>query len=117
MDKVCFLKNKEMKFDCNIIKVSNEVISITFIDAIPDDDIVVSGFYIENEYNATDMTGDYYYEYNTIYRKYDDNIQKIELSNDGSIYVEPEVVIDNTIIDVVDSETEMDKTEISETIE
>ena len=65
----------------------SHVIEIDFVENIPND-IVTNGFELINEFNEESMTGDYYFEYTTIYRKIDD--KSIMLSNDGSIYVEPE---------------------------
>lgn len=96
MDKISFINDKKNKYFTNIIKITDNVISIKFNGNIPDDETVIGGFFIENEFNNTNMTGDYYYNYNTIYKK-DENI--IMLSNDGTIYVEPEVIpIEETMI-------------------
>lgn len=65
----------------------SHVIEIDFVENIPND-IVTNGFELINEFNEESMTGDYYFGYTTIYRKIDD--KSIMLSNDGSIYVEPE---------------------------
>lgn len=89
MDKIVFLNNEEIKYNGIITKKSNGLINIIFDNIIPDDETLTSGFYIENNFNGKNMTGDSYYQYNTIYRKFDNEL-KIMLSNDGSIYVEPD---------------------------
>lgn len=113
MDKICFLNNMENKYNGTIIKTSDTVIDITFIDIVPDDETLVSGFYIENEFNGKDMTGDYYYGYNTIYRKCDNELE-IMLSNDGSIYVKPiiepdvdnfsDLIVEDNIVEAINNE-------------
>lgn len=68
--------------------VSKNVISITFNNILPLLDSEISqGFEIRNENN--DYVQAIYADYNTLYRTYDDNPQRIDLSNDGSIYIPP----------------------------
>ena len=86
MDKLRFLSNKDNLFYAKITKENNNVIKLIF-DEKPDDNIIVSGFEILNENNNFSMSGDYYYDYNTIYNVIDE--YTVLLSNDGSIYIPP----------------------------
>lgn len=93
MDKVCFLNSEneeeQVIVNCRIFKESNNVIKIIFQDIVPSDDILLSGFNIVNEFDNVNMTGNYYHNYNTIFKKIDE--YTIMLSNDGSIYVNPAI--------------------------
>lgn len=95
MEKLRFLNHEnesERKvFICkNVFKMNENVIKIIFKEEIPSDEILTIGFDIINENNGENMSDDYYHAYNTIYRRFDDEMS-ILLSNDGSVYVEPEV--------------------------
>lgn len=70
--------------------INKNVLVITFNDNTPSQDEVVNGFEILNENN--DFVQAEYKEYTTIYRIYEDNKKRIELSNDESVYVEPEPI-------------------------
>lgn len=91
MNKLKFLNSSNDIISNVIVKqINNNIIKLIFNDEIPDDDLLSCGFEIINEFNNKNMTGDYYYGYITIYRRFDDEMS-ILLSNDGSVYVEPEV--------------------------
>lgn len=68
--------------------VNKNVIVINFNGNIPSETELVNGFEILNENN--DFVQAEYPDYATIYRTYVDDVNRIELSNDGSVYVEPE---------------------------
>ena len=71
-----------------MITYNSQVIVINFNNKIPHlDEINGNGFEILNENN--DFVQADYRDFTTIYRIYPDNC-KIELSNDGSVYIEPE---------------------------
>ena len=103
MEKIKFLLDEsENIYNTKILNVSKSVIKITFTNNIPTDDILLNGFYIINENNNKNMSGDYYNLYNTLYRKIDDNT--FMLSNDGSVYTEPIPIVDDVITEVTEEE-------------
>ena len=57
---------------------------------MPDDIILLSGFNVLNEHTLENQSDDYYHCFTTLYRNLDDMI--VLLSNDGSVYVEPEPI-------------------------
>lgn len=83
MSKIYFIKDSDTIYDVNLYKQMG-IEYIEFSENMPEDDILSSGFSIVNEHNGIVM-GDYT-DYTTIYRKVENTVQ---LSNDGSIYVEP----------------------------
>lgn len=85
MDKIVFLKTPEEVVYGAVVNRGEHLCSIEF-DKVPKKDVLTSGFYIANEYNGTNMTGDFFYEFTTVY-KTEDTV--IWLSNDGSIYEPP----------------------------
>ena len=68
--------------------VNKNVIVINFKSNVPSETELVNGFEILNENN--DFVQAEYPDYVTVYRIYTDDANRIELSNDGSVYVEPE---------------------------
>lgn len=89
MEKIIFLQDKEGNvYNAAILNITKNMVKITFIDNIPNDGVLLGGFYIANENNNKNMSGEYYNLYNTLYRKINDTT--FILSNDGSIYIEPE---------------------------
>lgn len=72
--------------------VTQHVIVIIFNNNIPTTDELNSGFEILNENN--DYVQADYQNFNTIYRTYEDDPLRIELSDDGSVYIEPEPIPD-----------------------
>ncbi len=85
MSQIYFLDNNELIYD---VELTNKmgIINIVFSENVPEDSTLTSGFKIINEHNGIVM-GDYS-DYVTIYRKLDNIVQ---LSNDGGVYVEPEI--------------------------
>ena len=83
MSKIYFINDKNTIYNVNFYK-QMEIVYIEFINNMPEDDILSSGFNIVNEHNGIVM-GDYS-DYTTIYRKLDNTV---ELSNDGSVYITP----------------------------
>ena len=68
--------------------VNKNVLVINFDGNVPTENEIIKGFEILNENN--DFVQAEYPEYSTIYRTYEDDTNKVEFSNDGSVYVEPE---------------------------
>ena len=108
MDKIVFLLNKNKYYYALITKENENVIRITFEEK-PNDDVLISGFEILNENNNFSMSGEYYYNYNTIYKVIDDNT--VLLSNDGSVYVET-LETENNDINIDSELTEEEKATI-----
>ena len=94
MEIVKFLnKNEETEqtiINCSqVLQVSDNLVKIIFNDEIPSDDTFFNGFEIINENTAENMSEDYYHRFTTIYKKEE---KSITLSNDESVYVEPEII-------------------------
>lgn len=85
MEKIRFLYDQNV-YDGEVSARRN-VVSIKFIDALPQENILTNGFELLNENNG--LVQGNYTAYTTIYRTYEDNDMLIELSNDGSVYVAP----------------------------
>lgn len=83
MDKIKFLLNNII-VQANISTVSNSIIKFECLSTLPNETILLSGFDILNENDDSNMSGDYYHGYTTIYRNIDS--KTVLLSNDGSIY-------------------------------
>lgn len=83
MDKISFLSNNKIIFAI-ISKISKHVIKIECFNTLPEETILLSGFDILNENDDSNMSGDYYHGYTTLYKNIDSKI--VLLSNDGSIY-------------------------------
>jgi hypothetical protein len=97
MNKIRFLNNEieseRAVFNCfSGLEQPDKTVKLKFEDEIPSDEILCSGFDIINKYTNEIMSDDYYHEYKTIYRRFD-NEKTIQLSKDGSVYVEPEPYI------------------------
>lgn len=75
--------------NCMMKRVSSHIVELTLNENI-DSITVSSGFVILNENNFS-IQGNYT-DYTTIYQSYEDNNKYYKLSNDGSVYVEPEPV-------------------------
>ena len=89
MSKIYFKSNTELIYDINLLQLNRNCIQLVFTTTnIPDKDVLLSGFYIINEHNRNIMADKT--DYNFIYREYIGQ-NKIELSNNGSVYVEPEI--------------------------
>ena len=104
MDKIKFL-NKFMT-KATIVKYSENEIKLIFSDEIPAESVLTSGFDILNENNNKNMSDDFYHRYTTVYNIIDDNT--VLLSNDGSVYVEPEIdssiTSDSVSVELTDEE-------------
>lgn len=79
MNYVKFVNDLSIK-NANVKKISEHVVQLSGVEK------KLSGFYIFNEFN--NMFGDYS-NYKTLYRELENSYQ---LSNDGSVYVEPEPI-------------------------
>ena len=98
MNFIIFQNDKTLyKVDLTIIDYNNKI-KITFIDDNrPSDDVLTSGFhevlknFVEEDLEKEDfeftLMNDGYDKYTTIYK---DDVDSVILSNDGSVYVEPE---------------------------
>ncbi len=91
MSKIIFLKNPSTIYDADFAQIGQHQIRLTFKTEIPDDNILLSGLQLVNEYNNFIQTRREDYRY--MYRRYDDNPLMIELCNDGVEYVEPEPIV------------------------
>lgn len=98
MEKIQFL-DSERVYDVELV-ASEHIMSVQFADEVPSKDILVRGFDLLNEHNF-EIQG-CYEDFKTIYRTYEDDANHIELSNDGSVYVEPpiEVITRDIIINI-----------------
>lgn len=67
--------------------VKKNVIVINFKDTTPTIEEMANGFEILNENN--DFVQAEYPDFNTVYRTYEEDSNRIEISNDGEIYVKP----------------------------
>lgn len=73
---------------CTAIDHNNNLVTIIFDNNRPNNDILLSGYRLLNPSDDfSDMTGNIYINYTTLYRDVDDNT--VMLSNDGS-YIEPQ---------------------------
>lgn len=85
MEKIHFLNNLNV-YDGEV-SIRRNVVAIKFIDTLPPQNTLTSGFELLNENNG--LVQGNYTAYTTIYRTFKDNGMLIELSNDGSVYVAP----------------------------
>ena len=91
MSKLVFKGQPNTVYDAVIQVIGPHQISIIFSSNMPDDETVVSGFNLVNEHNGYPQ-GDYT-DYNYIYRKFtNETANEIQLSSDGSEYVEIPIV-------------------------
>lgn len=84
-----FLKSNDY-IELDLTCISSTMIKFVFENNRPSDDILLSGFEVLNENTFENQSDDYYHGYTTLYRDIDENT--VILSNDGSVYVEPEPV-------------------------
>lgn len=92
MEKICFYKNNKT-YEGTTDFVTKHILVILFNHTVlPTASELESGFKILNENN--DFVQADYQKFTTIYRTYEDEPYRIELSNDGSVYVEPEKIPD-----------------------
>lgn len=89
LEKIRFLKS-EKYIEASII-INNNLAKITFSNNRPSEDILLSGFEILNEYTFENQSNDEYYKFTTLYQNVSENT--VILSNDGSIYTEPQELI------------------------
>ena len=88
MNFISFLSEPKTYYKCDIVIVSGTVVQLTFIDKVPEKNVLLSGFNLVNEHNKANMSGSQYHSYFTIYKKESDLIYM--LSKDESVWVEPE---------------------------
>jgi len=89
MEKIRFLNNLNV-YDGEV-SVRRNVVAIKFINTLPPHNTLTNGFELLNENNG--LVQGNYAAYTTIYRTFEDNGMLIELSNDGSVYVPPVIVV------------------------
>lgn len=96
MQKIRFLNHENESeraiFYCGYgLEQPDKTVKLKFKEEIPSDEILCCGFDILNENTNENISDDYYHGYTTIYRRFDDEMT-IQLSKDGSVYVEPEII-------------------------
>lgn len=89
MEKIKFIKSNNI-YEGTTDFINKHVIVIQFNKSIPDSSEFESGFQILNENN--DYVQADYSNFTTVYRTYDEDPKRIEFSDDGSVYVEPEPI-------------------------
>ncbi len=89
MEKIYFYKNNKI-YEGITDFVNKHILVILFNHTIPTISEFESGFKILNENN--DFVQADYHNFTTVYRTYEDDPYKIEISDDGSVYTEPEKV-------------------------
>lgn len=95
MEKIRFLNHETeseriISYCLRVLEQPDKTVKLIFKDEIPSDEILIAGFDVLNKNTDENISADYYHDYTTIYRKLDDEMS-ILLSNDGSVYVEPEI--------------------------
>ena len=81
-------KNDDGIYAVNLTVVSEHVLSMEFEKKIPEN--YLAGFYqLNKNNNIVEVT---YEDFNTLYRAYKDKPLTVEVSDDGTVYVEPEPV-------------------------
>lgn len=85
MEKIRFLNDRNV-YDGEVY-VKGNIVEIKFVNTLPSQNTLVNGFELLNENNG--IVQGKYPAYTTIYRTYEENDRIVELSNDGSVYVEP----------------------------
>ena len=93
--------------------VNKNVIVINFKDNIPTVDEISNGFEILNENN--DFVQAEYPEYATLYRTYEEEPMRVEISNDGSVYVEPVIPAPEPYVPTLEEVKAMKVNELSYT--
>ena len=103
MDKINFLFDDTVVL-ATVSKISENVIKFTCSETLPEESVLLSGFNILNEHNNKNMSGNYYHDYNTIYKNIDDKI--VLLSNNGSVYDDSSTpsVSENTTVELTEEE-------------
>lgn len=91
MSKIVFIKEQNKVYDGQFSQIGEHQVRLIFTDDIPSDSVLLSGFYLVNEYNGVIQTKRQDYTY--LYRKYEDNPNQIELCNDGIAWVKPEIKV------------------------
>lgn len=109
MEKIHFY-NSNTVYEGTTDFVKKNVIVIIFNGAIPTTELT-NGFEILNENN--DFVQAEYPEYNTVYRTYDDDANRIEFSNDGEVYIEPVIPTPEPYIPTLDDIKSMKINELS----
>ena len=90
LDIIKFL-NADEKIEAKLKILNKNLVEFTFYNNKLTNDIILSGFEVLNEHDFRNQSGEDYYGFTTLYRKIDENT--FILSNDESVYIEPEVII------------------------
>lgn len=88
MSIIKFKKEKSFQ-NCKLTRISDHIIEIE-LEKKTKSDILKSGFVILNEHNNS-IQGNYS-NFTTIYQSFEDSDKRFRLSNDGTVYVEPEPI-------------------------
>lgn len=90
MEKIRFFNDTNVYCGC-VSFLGENIVSINFSDIIPPINIITNGFELLNEHNM--LVQGQYAEYMTIYRTYEEEPARFELSNNGSVYIPPEEIV------------------------
>ena len=103
MDKINFLFDDTVVL-ATVSKISENVIKFTCSETLPEGAVLLGGGNILNEDDNKNMSGNYYHDYNTIYKNIDDKI--VLLSNNGSVYDDSSTpsVSENTTVELTEEE-------------
>lgn len=91
MEKIRFYNNATI-YEGTTDFVRQHIIMIRFDNDVPSAEDLIDGFEILNENNGYVQAD--YKNFTTVYRIYDNDSKRIEFSDDGSIYIEPEPIPD-----------------------
>lgn len=89
MEKIRFYNNATI-YEGTTDFVRQHIIMIRFDNDVPSAEDLTDGFEILNENNGYVQAD--YKNFTTVYRIYDNDSKRIEFSDDGSIYIEPEPI-------------------------
>lgn len=91
MSKIVFLNDPNTVYDGKFSQIGTHQVRLNFTDAIPSEEVLLSGFNLVNEHNGRIQTRrtDYIY----IYKKYGDILNQVELCNDNKPWVDPGIEI------------------------
>lgn len=90
MSKIIFTKEPLVIYDCDFLQFGSNQVRLSFINNVPNEEAILSGFNIVNEHNGHIQTIREDYKY--LYREYDDK-KIIELCNNNIPWVKPKYTI------------------------
>ena len=91
MSKIVFINEPSKVYDGTFSQIGSNQVRLVFSDAVQSTETLTSGFNLVNEHNGRVQTKRTEYIY--IYRTYANNPSMIELCNNNSPYVEPEITV------------------------